>query len=108
MQVPNAEHDRHDPLLVASLLDRSTDAPERRLGETLVASCAECAALHEDLLALRSAARSLPTPPRTRDYSLTSDDARRLRRKGWRRLVAIFGSTRDAVSRPLAIGLTTI
>ena len=108
MQVPNAEHDRHDALLIAGLLDRSTDAPERRRGEMLVATCSDCAALHEDLLVLRSATRSLPTPARPRDFSLTPDDARRLRRTGWRSLVARFGSTRDAFSRPLAVGLTTI
>ena len=43
-----------------------------------------------------------------RDYALSSEDARRASRTGWRRLVAVFGSTRDAFSRPLAIGLTTI
>lgn len=108
MQVPNAEHGQHDPLLVVSLLDRPTDGPERRRGEALVANCAECAALQQDLIALRVATRSLPTPTRVRDYSLSPEDARRLRRTGWRRLVAVFGSTRDAFSRPLAIGLTTI
>ena len=108
MQVPSTDHRRHDRLLVASLLDRSTDRPDRGRAESRIASCAECAALHKDLLAISDAARAIPTPVRPRDYALTPEDARRLWRTGWRRVVAMFGSTRDAFSRPLAIGLTTI
>ncbi len=108
MQVPGADHVRHDPLLVASLLDRSTGGAERDRAEALVADCIDCAALHQDLVTLRDATRTLPTPPRPRSYTLSAEDAARLQRTGWRRLVAMFGSTRDAFSRPLAIGLTTI
>lgn len=108
MQVPDTDHRTHDQLLVAGLLDRATRGLELDRGEALVETCAECAALHRDLVALRAATRELPTPPRVRDYALSAADAHRLRRTGWRRLVAVFGSTRDAFSRPLAIGLTTI
>ncbi len=108
MQVPIADHRAHDPLLVASLLDRSTNGIERERAEALIASCHDCTALHRDLVAIRAAARALPTPPRMRDYAISTADARRLQRTGWRRLIAGFGSTRDAFSRPLAIGLTTI
>jgi hypothetical protein len=108
MHVPDADHDRHDELLIAGLLDRSTGGAERDRAEVLIATCEVCAALHRDLISLRDAARALPTPLRPRDYTITSGDAARLRRTGWRRLVAVFGSTRDAFSRPLAIGLTTI
>jgi hypothetical protein len=108
MPVPNPDHDRHDQLLIASLLDRSTGGEDRDRGESLVATCADCAALHADLILLREAARALPTPPRPRDYALSTEDAARLRRTGWRRLIGAFGSTRDAFSRPLAIGLTTL
>ena len=108
MQVPNADHRAHDQVLVSSLLDRSADGPERERGMALVAACADCAALHRDLMALRDAARELRTPTRVRDFTLTAEDARRLRRTGWRRMLAVFGSTRDAFTRPLAIGLTTI
>ena len=108
MQVPNADHRAHDPLLMAGLLDRSTGDPERGRAEALLASCPECAALHRDLESLREATRALPAPRRTRDFMITAQDAGRLRRTGWRRVVAVFGSTRDAFSRPLAIGLTTI
>lgn len=108
MPVPSADHDRHDQMLIASLLDRSTDGAERDRAEGLVASCDDCAALHRDLISLRDATRALPTPRRARDFAITTEDAARLRRTGWRRLIAVFGSSRDAFSRPLAIGLTTI
>ena len=108
MRVSNSDHRTHDLLLVASLLDRPTGDPERPRAEALVAACTACAALHLDLVALREATFALPTPPRVRDYALSPEDARRLRRSGWRHLIAVFGSTRDTFSRPLAIGLTTI
>jgi len=108
MQVPSADHREHDQLLIASLLDRSSGGAERDRAEALIAACGDCAALHRDLLSLREAARALPTPPRPREFALSAEDARRFRRTGWRRLVAVFGTTRDAFSRPLAIGLTTI
>jgi hypothetical protein len=108
MHVPNADHARHDQQIVASLLDRSTGGAERDRAEALVSSCRDCADLHRDLLSLREATRSLPTAPRPRDFTLSSEAAARLRRTGWRGLIAAFGSTRDAFSRPLAIGLTTL
>jgi hypothetical protein len=48
------------------------------------------------------------TPARSRDFTLSAADAQRLRGSGWRRVVRFFGSSRDAFSRPLAIGFTTI
>ena len=104
----SAAHADHDPLLVASLVDRSLGDSERAAAEALVATCGTCADLHADLLALREATRAMPTPARPRDYALTPEDAARLRRGGWRRLVAAFGSSRDSFSRPLAMGLTTL
>jgi hypothetical protein len=50
----------------------------------------------------------MPTPARPNDYTLTARDAQRLRSGGWRRFVAILGTSRDALSRPLAVGLTTL
>jgi anti-sigma factor RsiW len=101
-------HASHDTMLVASLADHSLAATEREAAEALIASCGLCAALHVDLLALRAATRAMPTPTRPRDYTLTPDDAAHLHPSGWRRLVAAFGTSRDAFSRPLAVGLTTL
>jgi hypothetical protein len=50
----------------------------------------------------------MPTPARPADYTLTPRDAVRLHSGGWRRFAAILGTSRDALSRPLAVGLTTL
>jgi hypothetical protein len=105
---PASDHASHDTILVASLADHSLPATERAAAGALVASCSQCADLQADLLALRAATRAMPTPARTTDYTLTESDAARLRSGGWRRFVAILGTSRDALSRPLAIGLTTL
>ena len=105
---PASDHASHDTILVSSLADHSLPAAERAAAEALVATCSQCADLHADLLALRAATRAMPTPARPNDYSLTERDAMRLRSGGWRRFVAILGTSRDALSRPLAVGLTTL
>ncbi len=101
------DHATHDTLLVAALADRTIGAADRERAEALVARCGLCAALRDDMVAIRSATRALPTPPRRRDYRLAADDASRLRPGGWRRLVAALRSSGD-VTRPLAVGLTTL
>jgi hypothetical protein len=108
MAILPADHATHDTLLIATLLDRSPDGPERDRAEALVAGCDDCAALQRDLVALRAATRALPTPPRPRDFTLAPGDVARLRPMGWRRLALLFGSSRDMFSRPLAVGLTTL
>jgi anti-sigma factor RsiW len=110
MTVPStaSEHASHDTILVASLADHSLPAGERAAAEALVAGCSECADLQADLLALRAATRAMPTPARPADYTLSASDAARLRTGGWRGFVSMLGSSRDALSRPLAVGLTTL
>lgn len=103
-----SSHASHDTMLVASLADHSLAMSERDAAEALVGACGECAGLHADLVALRDATRAMPTPSRPRHYTLTADDAARLRPAGWRRFVAAFGTSRDGFSRPLAVGLTTL
>ena len=95
-------------MLVASLADHSLPDADRKAAEALVASCRDCADLHADIVALRAATPAMPTPARPSDYTLTADDAARLRSRGWRRLVSAFGTARDSFSRPLAVGLTTL
>jgi hypothetical protein len=103
-----ARHPAHDTMLVAALVDDLVPAGEREGAQQLVDTCGRCAELHDDLLALRAATRALPTPPRPRDYRLTAADVDRLRPTGLRRWIAAIGSSRDAFTRPLAIGLTTL
>ena len=105
-------HPDHDPLDLAVLLDGDPEPSDRaaliRATERITA-CTACAAIHADLVALAVATRALPAPAmRTRDFRLTAADAARLRPAGWRRILAAFGGRRDALTRPLALGLTTI
>jgi hypothetical protein len=103
-----AAHRSHDRLLIASLLDRDVAETERLRGEEQLAACTGCANLFNDLVALSEATRVLPTPARRREYTLSEADARRLQVGGWRRLLRLIGSSRDAFTRPLAVGLTTL
>jgi hypothetical protein len=103
-----AAHRTHDTLLVAALADRTIAESERQRAEDLVATCGVCASLLDDLVAIRTATVTLPTPPRVDDYQLTREDAARLHPGGWRRLVAAIGSSRAGFTRPLAVGLTTL
>jgi hypothetical protein len=96
------DHATHDPLLVAEAADRGRSIPPE------LAACPACTALHADLVALAAALPSSAIPTRPRDFTLTPADAARLRPRGWRRLLGAIGSSRDAVTRPLAIGLTTL
>ena len=71
-------HDRHDPELIAALLDREASASERAEADDRRRSCPDCAALYADLLALAEAVREAPAPRRVRDFALSAADADRL------------------------------
>ena len=104
-------HAAHDVVLIAALADQRADtlaASDRARATELVATCSDCAALHADLLALAAALPASATPPRPRDFRLSPDDAARLRPAGWRRFFGGIGSPRDTITRPLALGLTTL
>ncbi|MEO6207196.1 MAG: hypothetical protein ABIP77_04500, partial [Candidatus Limnocylindrales bacterium] len=78
------------------------------LATTLLATCLDCARLHADLLSLAVALPAASTPARPRDFMLTAADAHRLRPRGLRRWLGLIGTSRDTLSRPLAIGFTTL
>lgn len=103
-------HDRHDTMLVAALAAGDLAATDRDQAIALTASCADCATLRDDLLAITRATASVPPPIAAsgRDFRLTPADAARLRPGGWRRLVAAFSAPRAAFTRPLGVGLTTL
>ena len=103
-------HDRHDPMLVAALAADDLAGTHRDQAIDLTRTCAECATLHDDLLALARATASVPPPiaTRPRDFRLTPADAARLRPGGWRRLVGAVSSSRVIFSRPLGAGLATL
>jgi hypothetical protein len=87
-----ATHAGHDELLIARLYGDDVDDLERSRALELVASCEECALLLADLGAIANATSALPVrPSRTRDFSLTEEDAARLRPRHshWARLTGI-------------------
>jgi hypothetical protein len=97
-----AAHARHDRLLVAQSVDRGA----RR--SPMLELCARCAALYADLVALTTAIPLSAVPSRPRDFRLSASDAHRLERGGWRRWWAIVGAVRESLTRPIAIGFTTL
>ncbi len=108
MAEPTADHATHDPVLVAALADRELAGTERDLARAQVEGCSACASLHAELRALARAIRELPPIARPRDFRLRPEDVQRLRPNLLRRMVGAFGTARDGVSRPLAVGLTTL
>ena len=101
-------HPTHDPELIAAAVGGVLEPSERRQVDSWLSTCRACAELHADLLAIASAQRTLPTPARPRDFRLTPADAHRLRPRGMRAILAAIGSSRDAFTKPLAVGLTTL
>ena len=95
-------HAGHDPLRVAEAVDRGARlAPVFDL-------CARCVGLYVDLVALTAALPMSAVPARPRSFTLNQDNARRLRPPSWQGWWSAVGSARDTVTRPLAIGLTTL
>ena len=104
------DHARHDAALIAAFADRANDLSDadRVAVQDRIAACEGCRDVFADLVVIRDQLVASGTPARPRDFTLSVEDARRLRSTGWRRAVGFFGSARDAFSRPLAISFTTI
>jgi anti-sigma factor RsiW len=101
-------HAGHDPLLIVQFAADDLDPRGRETAEQLVESCSECARLATDLRLIARATSELPAPVRSRDFTLTPDQAARLRRTSWRSLANRLGWVRGGFGRTLAAGLTTI
>ena len=108
MTTPATDHPGHDPILIAAHLDGTLDAREATRVHEWLATCAPCVELRADLVAIAAATRTMAMPARPRDFTLTLADAERARGRGWRRVLAVIASPRDSVTRPLAVGLTTL
>lgn len=103
------QHAQHDLDLVAGFV-AATDltATERKRAQSLVAECAECNALHLDLIGIANATRALPARPAPRDFRITVEQAARLRRTSWLgRVLGPLAGARSA-TRPLAATFTTL
>jgi hypothetical protein len=83
-------HAAHDELLIARFYGGDVDESERVRVLDRMADCRDCAALFADLAAIAEADEAMPVPPRPRDFTLTEEDAVRLRPKR-RALSGIFG-----------------
>lgn len=92
-------HTRHDLFAIAEAVGAGSRP-------AMIGACPACDALHRDLLSIQTAIRHAWTPRRPRDLRLSAADVARLRPVVWRRLLALVGSSRDTVTRPLAVGLT--
>jgi hypothetical protein len=101
-------HAQHDLLLVASLAAGDLAGAERDHATAQIASCADCAELHADLILIARATAALPPAVAPRDFTLTPEQAAALRPGGWRRLAAAISGSRPLMSRQLGIGLATI
>ena len=91
-------HTRHDRFAIAAALG-GTALP------ATIATCSACGSLYRDLLSIRAALREAWRPRLHRDLRLMAADVALLRPTRWRRVLGAVGSSRDAWSRPLAVGL---
>ncbi len=106
--MPDSHHDTHDLELVAAFAAGDATGAGLETATALVATCADCAALHDDLRAIAVALPALPAPVRTRDFRLTPAQAASLRPTGIRALLAAFASPRLSFATPLGTGLAAI
>ena len=106
----NELHEQHDQLLVVSFAsgDLAAADRDRATAQSLVESCADCARLHDDVLAIARATRALPPPVRTRDFQISPEQAAKLQPGGWRRFVAAFSAPGSIFSRQLGVGMATL
>lgn len=111
-------HDRHDRELVARSAANDLAASEAIPARDLLASCAECAGLAADLIAIAAATRELGSAAghaetaAARDFRLSEADATRLRRRslpGLGRLAGSLGGRAGGLGGALAtLGLVGI
>ncbi len=105
-----SEHRRHDRLLVTRFAMDDAYPTERDEALKLVESCSECAALAADVRTVATAMPRLPVAPRTRSFTITAEQADRLRGSGlsrWLRTLAMpgWGALRPVAGVALSIGL---
>jgi hypothetical protein len=107
MQHPNHHH--HDLLLVAAHAADDLTGPERQRAESLLSTCADCAAVHRDLVSITTASMALPSVASApRDFRITPEQASRLRRRSWvQTLLGPIAGPRS-VARPMATAFTSL
>jgi hypothetical protein len=106
--IPDSVHETHDLELIAAYAGGAGDRATDPSAAALVAACAGCADLFNDLRAIAAAMPALPVPARPRDFRLTPDQAAALRPRGLRGLVASLASPRFSFAAPLGTGLAAL
>ncbi len=106
--LPDSQHPDHDLELIAAYAAGDATGPELDRATALVAGCAECAALHHDLRSIAAAMPALPAAVRTRDFTLTPEQAAGLRPTGIRGLLATLSGPRFSFATPLGTGLAAL
>jgi hypothetical protein len=97
-----ADHRRHDRLLVTRFAMDDSYPGERDEARQLIASCADCAALATDLRVLASSMKHLPAPVRNRDFTISQEQADRLRGSRLTQLLRGLATPGWATLRPVA------
>jgi len=112
MQHPDSaaaqRHAHHDTLLIAGLAAGDLIAADRLRADALLADCADCRSLRDDLIAIAAATRALPATRAPRDFRLSADQAARLQRRGWLATLLAPLSRAGSASRPIATAFTTL
>lgn len=105
----NPAHPDHDVLLIAAHAGADLSDTQAAAASALIASCADCANLHRDLVALAAATRTLPRRARApRDYRLTAEQAASLRRGSWLRAILRPLASAQSAARPMAAAFTSL
>jgi len=102
------DHAAHDLLLVAALAAGDIEARDRSRAELQVAACRACAELRDELVSIAAATTRLPAPTRSRDFTISQDDAARLRRPSLRRFLIDLAGPRGIIGRPVATAVTSL
>ena len=106
--LPDSQHPEHDLELIAAYAAGDATGPDLERATAQVAACDECAALHHDLRSIAAAMPELPAPARTRDFTLTPEQAATLRPTGIRGLLATLSGPRFSFATPVGTGLAAL
>jgi hypothetical protein len=97
-----SEHRRHDRLLVTRFAMDDAYPSERAEAQALLESCVDCASLAADIRLVATSVSRLPLPARPRDFSITAEQAERLRGSRLTRWLRSLGTPGWAALRPVA------
>jgi hypothetical protein len=100
----NPAHPAHDELLIVRAASNDVSAVEDQLARRQLATCEDCRALYEDVVAISAATAAdvLRVPPRPRSFRIPPEDLERPRTPVWRRWLGRLGAPSFDLVRPLA------